>query len=1650
MSTTPMTEPPMSTTPVTEPPVSTTVMTEPPMSTTVMTESPMTTTPMTEQPMSTTPMTEPPVSTTVMTESPMSTTPMTEPPMSTTPMTEPPMSTTPMTEPPMSTTPMTEPPMSTTPMTEPPMSTTPMTEPPMSTTPMTEPPMSTTPMTESPMSTTPMTESPMSTTPMTEPPISTTPMTEPPMSTTPMTEPPMSTTPMTEPPMSTAPMTMSPMSTTPMTEPPMSTTPMTEPPMSTTPMTEPPMSTTPMTEPPMSTTPMTEPPMSTTPMTEPPMSTTPMTEPPMSTTPMTESPMSTTPMTEPPISTTPMTEPPISTTPMTESPISTTPMTEPPMSTTPMTEPPMSTTPMTESPTSTTPMTEPPMSTTPMTELPMSTTPMTELPMSTTPMTILPVSTMTSSPTFATPTTISPMTSTAAPETPTSTLTESPASTTPMTASPTSLTPTTESSMSPTMKLPTSTTQITEGPTSIITITASPTSTISTTEPSSPTVSLTPTAVSTTKSPTSTTPITESPTSTSPTMEPPMSTSPSTESPTTTTSITESPTSIVPTTVLPTSTTPTRIVPTPESSTPTTESQTTPNATEQPEPDDSHKLAMSLKVVGTVNNDTWRQVEEDLADLYITGNDNLNTDDGRRKKRSVALLDTDDREKPKHDYYLLSDGERQSKHNDDLRGNVTIVTDKIDIEMDNVKNQTEDYQKEYYFSTARKIFNVLNSFRNVSSVKDYLYKHIGSFQKSLTKLTDNDVRNGNTYRVVREADDDVVVKITDQKNLGDDEYAISFYITENGQLVPAEEAAAAYDTMTTQYMSAVLGHEVTTTPTPITYIPDENGDDNLLWILLGVGIGVVLLIIIIVIIYYCCKKGYCRSDSEIGEEDVNKKSRQKSKMQQKTTTIDMAGLRIDIERGEIVGRPSTNLSKVQSQNGQIQETVLDNDTLEQETPRGRKTDKFDLISVTSDADTLSIKPRRLEDIPPDRRPKLVGSYESLLSAVSMEPEEPGRDNSLFTHVGHLRTIDENATSSQRKPGKEMQDLANLPPVTQTALVGKVEESVQIKMMREAGVPQNWYKTKKELEVEDLQTEIDKWKKRKRQKEKLRKERERKRRQRERDRKPSDEHDVERDAWLAAQPEIDAIIGDDVSPAARQMREARSERWKKHPHKGDMPSTAIPNGDVKFNVKKMGRNMRAKSNQVATDYPTTDSNNVQLVNVQPLGSFGRHYLDDPHALTTEFGAMPPQPGYAWIPQSTDLNVSQQPLPQQQYLQQEQYPQQQIPLQTYQQPLLQQQLPPQMQQQMFQPVDTHPLYQEQSELQRLHDEMEIQRRREQERVQINRLLDDAFSLTTNPLMSSSEFSPTSGLGTSPPTSGLTYQNPRYGSASGLILDPGSLDRNPRNPAFIPGSVTTGSVYPDQMGSLPRSSSAVPGSRQEMTGTLQQQMGMPVSDIGYGTRVQSAPYQPYGSLSQSAQYPSLNRQPLVQPQPQYGTIQSGQDMADKAKLTRENDALSEQLRLQQLHLEQTLRELGQAQSRLDNIRAPPSNSARSTPLSPTGRPQRKISPSPYPNRPEELPGPALGWSSQDNTALPSQRTHVHDSWKQDPHSSSQRGDNLYMDSSSDQPATARSRSSSSGREPHLTSVSIPGVSATDSLTQEQRQAILQEMKNGTQSEV
>nr|XP_006816225.1 PREDICTED: uncharacterized threonine-rich GPI-anchored glycoprotein PJ4664.02-like [Saccoglossus kowalevskii] len=1054
--------------------------------------------------------------------------------------------------------------------------------------------------------------------------------------------------------------------------------------------------------------------------------------------------------------------------------------------------------------------------------------------------------------------------------------------------------------------------------------------------------------------------------------------------------------------------------------------------TPSPVPPDEYILTMQIRIINGEPNDTttWEKVENDLAILYDRGKQNLMIESSRRKR--------------------------------DVENNSSVMRDIFKVEYLN------DYNASHLIGTK---FSETEAFA----------------LKTLYDGTWNNLQYSEEIRHRREAGDnttpapvDTEVTITDLTPLGDDEFEVLFYVVDDGTPVPATKATEAYATMTTEEMSATLGQEVTASPTP--YLQEET--DNTLWIIIGVVAGVILLIIIIIIIYCCWKKKCCKSGKDEIASDSKTKT-QKKGMTDKTTSIDMAGLRIDIERGEII-TTSTNLNKHKPKtNGHVQETSIDKEFLEDANaiPKMDRTDKISLISESGDGDSLSIKARRIEDMPADRRPrsygglttpvKLVSSYESLSSLVSMEQEGPDRDAGLFTHVALMNKIDEDAEGKtppvRFKPSLQpeedgMLNLANLPSLQQTPLVMSMDDDTkQIRMMKAAGVPKIWYKTKKDLDPEQLKEEIEKWKLKRKEKEKLRKEKEKKRAERRKRREQglqgvdNPSREIEREAWLAAQPELEAILGEDPSPATkkylRRMQESHSDRWKKHPHKA-MPSTTIPNAEApQFNVKKLGRNMRAKPNKVSADtVAQPGQENVQLLNVRPIGTIPREgaYWGETVDVPV-YAAVPMQSDYAWMPQVTDLGGSQQ-LPQQ-YMQQplpQQYMQQEIPLQ---------QMPQQMQQQLFQPVDTHPIYQEQLELQRLQDEMENQRRREQEKAEINRLLDEAFSLTNTPLPISQGFSPSSGIDISP-------RSGSSGIAPGIILDPASLERTPKNPSMIPGAVSTGNIFPNQIGSLPRS-----GSYSD--NNFSHQFGMPTTDVGY-TPLGSVPRQsmfPHQQQSQNIfpvqQSPMLQRhQPLIQPQPQYGTAAPqnvSQGLAGRRSLNpgaeqleRENASLSEQLRLQRLQLDNTLSELGQAQSRLQHLGE--GSSSRDSPLSHLSRLQRKVAPAASLYRPEELAGPAEGWSTTKGHRGPDGRTSLTDSIisSSQPHGSgstrhqsaerqrspvSSKGDDVITDG---QEGSGRSRSSSSGKEPHLTSASIPGVSSSDTLTREQREAIIQGMKN------
>ncbi|XP_070571248.1 uncharacterized protein [Ptychodera flava] len=722
-------------------------------------------------------------------------------------------------------------------------------------------------------------------------------------------------------------------------------------------------------------------------------------------------------------------------------------------------------------------------------------------------------------------------------------------------------------------------------------------------------------------------------------------------------------------------------------------------------PDESSWITMSLQLLDSDPDDpqVWKQIELDLAELYDKGVDNLNS--------------------------AASEGRRKRDINGFVNGSWPSLLVTVDADGNSTKPQ--DNLNQCTTSACRLKSSIGALFQKIASIKEIALKKVDDFlvRNGLRQISNNRVASANwrnldsNHRNIRAAGDtvttlapsDTQVSIIDRTDSGNDEYDIVYYVMSGGETVPATEATDAYSTLSDAEMSATLGHVVTSPPT--TYVPvEDDGSNTWIWIVVGVVSAVVLIVIIVIIICCCCKRD--QSEKPATEEKIEKQTKPTkmvfesfSDLRDKTTSIDMAGLRIDIERGEIMV-PSTDLSKVNVQNGQVQETALDNNLVGDGKYKGkrRSPDKFEQTSFVSegDGDSLSIKPRNIEDIPPDRRPKgyhvarpvkLASSYESLTSAVSMDIEEPDRDNSLFSHVVLMSKIEENPDTKDVPPVKfkssiptpDLFDLSNLPTLQQTPLVGTTDrESEQIKMMKEAGVPKSWYKTKKDMEPDKLGMEIERWKTKQKQREKLRKDKERRRKekekQKERERlenliRPTSEREVERDLWYAAQPEIDEILAEETTPAARQMKEARSERWKKHPHKAAMPSSEIPNGEVQFKVKKMGRNTRARPRQVIADHDLegTDSDNVELVSVRPIG--GRYpqttqYMGDPYTGGGQYNGqqLGLQSGYAWMPHPT---VDQ--LPQQQLFPQ-QLPQQQHYLQ---------QLPPQAQQQLFQPVDSHPV-------------------------------------------------------------------------------------------------------------------------------------------------------------------------------------------------------------------------------------------------------------------------------------------------------------------------------------------------------------------------
>ncbi|XP_019631848.1 PREDICTED: mucin-17-like [Branchiostoma belcheri] len=277
------------------------------------------------------------------------------------------------------------------------------------------------------------------------------------------------------------------------------------------------------------------------------------------------------------------------------------------------------------------------------------------------------------------------------------------------------------------------------------------------------------------------------------------------------------------------------------------------------------------------------------------------------------------------------------------------------------------------------------------------------------------------------------------------------------------------------------------------------------------------------------------------------------------------------------------------------------------------------------------RPRRTE-IPVRPPVRLVGSYESVKSAASMDQIE--HEAALFEHVALMNKLEDGEkkrdTPSVRFKATvhPLQPLSSLPPLKDTPLVTKYTTENEVDAVKEAVLEEEdevlREKKMKAVKEEDwdtldtiikLRAEVEHLRNKERQREKQKRQQQAAKTPGKADGpltpmpppKPLTQQEKQRikvkEVWEDAQKQLEGLLEPQyftqatMTPVARKMQAARRNRWRtQHSRLGSgHPADVLP-GEVQFD-KKMGRNMRAAQPKVG-DYMRTDSN-IKLVRVAPI-------------------------------------------------------------------------------------------------------------------------------------------------------------------------------------------------------------------------------------------------------------------------------------------------------------------------------------------------------------------------------------------------------------------------------------------------------------------
>ncbi|XP_066276733.1 mucin-22-like isoform X2 [Branchiostoma lanceolatum] len=529
-----------------------------------------------------------------------------------------------------------------------------------------------------------------------------------------------------------------------------------------------------------------------------------------------------------------------------------------------------------------------------------------------------------------------------------------------------------------------------------------------------------------------------------------------------------------------------------------------------------------------------------------------------------------------------------------------------------------------------------------------------------------------------------VIQVTNVTVLPDGQLQVQFVVVDrnsNNSVVPPTDVTTAFNQVTQQEIRAIassVGFPLDITGYTVQpLVTEEAPAPSLLWVM-GVVLGSLVFIIIILLVVYNFVTNKAdavqpKKPEELGNKlseryvqkgglgsvgllipaqlpGVPQTSRGQTSYQLRDETeedkewITESGLKVDMSKGSITlippARPPNkdDVREFGTEHKQGKEAWSDKEapaaerglTVDEKPKRSKKEKRKKWRGPAKKHRKEHERPRRTE-IPVRPPVRLVGSYESVKSAASMDQIE--HEAALFEHVALMNKLEDGEHKKKDTPSVRfkatvhpLQPVSSLPPLKETPLVTNYTTENEVDATKEAVLEEEdevlreqKMKAVKEEDWDTLDTiiklraEVEHLRNKERQREKQKKQQQAAKTPGQGDGpftpmpppKPLTQQEKQRmrvkEVWEDAQKQLEGLLEPQyfpqaaMTPVARKMQAARRNRWRTSRLGAGHPADVLP-GEVQFD-KKMGRNMRAAQPKVG-DYMRTDSN-IKLVRVAPI-------------------------------------------------------------------------------------------------------------------------------------------------------------------------------------------------------------------------------------------------------------------------------------------------------------------------------------------------------------------------------------------------------------------------------------------------------------------